>query len=88
MIRTQIQLNETTHRLLKNRAHSENRSMSALVRDAVNQYLQTPPRLQNPPRRKLTLKDFTFIGSGRSSPDDPRSLSIHHDDIFAEAALE
>ena len=82
MVRTQIQLNESTHRLLKNRAHSENRSMSALVRDAVNQYLQTPPR------RKLTLKDFKFIGSGRSSPDDPRSLSIHHDDIFAEAALE
>ena len=78
MIRTQIQLNETTHRLLKNRAHSENRSMSALVRDAVNQYLQ------NPPRRKLTLKDFTFIGSGRSDSNGPRPLSTRHDDALAE----
>ncbi len=78
MIRTQIQLNETTHRLLKNRAHSENRSMSALVRDAVNQYLQTPPR------RKLTLKDFTFIGSGRSDSNGPRPLSTRHDDALAE----
>ena len=78
MVRTQIQLNETTHRLLKNRAHSENRSMSALVRDAVNQYLQTPPR------RKLTLKDFTFIGSGRSDSNGPRPLSTRHDDALAE----
>ena len=78
MIRTQIQLNETTHRLLKNRAHSENRSMSALVRDAVNQYLQTPPR------RKLTLKDFKFIGSGRSDSNGPRPLSTRHDDALAE----
>ena len=78
MIRTQIQLNETTHRLLKNRAHSENRSMSALVRDAVNQYLQTPPR------RKLTLKDFKFIGAGRSESNGPRPLSTRHDDALAE----
>ena len=78
MVRTQIRLNETTHRLLKNRAHSENRSMSALVRDAVNQYLQ------NPPRRKLNLKDFTFIGSGRSDSNGPRPLSTRHDDALAE----
>ena len=84
MVRTQIQLNETTHKLLKNRAHSENRSMSALVRDAVNQYLQYPPRLQNPPRRKLTLKDFSFIGSGRSDSNGPRPLSTRHDDALAE----
>ena len=82
MKRTQIQFDETTYMSLKNRAHAENRSMAAVVRDAVDQYLDGHPR------NRLSLKDFAFIASGSSDPSDPRSGSIHHDDIFVEAALE
>ena len=82
MVRTQIQLDETTYRSLKNRAQAENRSMASVVRDAVDLYLDGHPR------KRLSLKDFASIASGSSDHSDPRSGSIHHDDIFAEAALE
>ena len=82
MKRTQIQFDETTYLSLKNRAQAENRSMASVVRDAVDQYLGGHPR------RKLSLKEFAWMASGSSDPSDPRSGSVHHDDIFAEAALE
>ncbi len=82
MIRTQIQLDETTYRSLKNRAQAENRSMASVVRDAVDRYLDGHPR------KRLSLKDFAWAASGSSDPSDPRSGSVHHDDIFVEAALE
>ncbi len=82
MKRTQIQLDETTYLSLKNRAQAENRSMASVVRDAVDRYLDGHPR------KRLLLKDFASIASGSSDASDPRSGSVHHDDIFAEAALE
>ncbi len=82
MVRTQIQLDETTYLSLKNRARAENRSMASVVRDAVDHYLDGHPR------QRLSLKDFAWIASGSSDPSDPRSGSVHHDDIFAEAALD
>ena len=33
------------------------------------------------------VKDFTFIGSGRSKPSDPRPLSERHDEALAEDFL-
>ncbi len=82
MKRTQIQLDDATYNFLKNRAHSENRSMAALIRDAVRAYLFTPKN------RAKSISELKFVASGRSSADDPRSGSVHHDDIFAEAASE
>ena len=35
MIRTQIQLDETTHTLAKQRAYAENKSLAAVVREAL-----------------------------------------------------
>ena len=80
MKRTQIQLDEAIYHLAKNRAYSEGRSMSALIRDAVAEYLVEPKES----KRKLTISDFSFIGSGRSDPSDPRSLSVHHDEVWDE----
>ena len=82
MKRTQIQLDDATYLSLKNRAQAENRSMASVVRDAVDRYLDGHPR------KRLSLKDFAWIASGSSDPSDPRSGSVHHDDIFAEAALK
>ncbi len=83
MKRTQIQLDEAMYHLAKNRAYSEGRSMSALIRDAVAEYLVEPKGS----KRKLTISDFSFIGSGRSKPTDPRPLSVRHDEALAEDYL-
>ena len=82
MVRTQIQLDRAKYEMVKRKAHLENRSMAAVIRDAVDAYLEAPEK----PKRKLTLDDFTFIGKGRLDPnyDGPLPLSVYHD----EAAWE
>ena len=82
MRRVQTQLDETTYLMLKNRAWAQERSIASLVRDAVSEYL-TPSI-----KRRPKLSDLTFVGAGRSDPNDPRSGSVHHDDIWAETILE
>ena len=78
MIRTQIQLDETTYALAKQRAYAENKSLAAIVRDALDQYLM--PSTKQP----TGLDGFTFIGSGRSGADTPYPLSERHDEALAE----
>ncbi len=78
MIRTQIQLDETTYALVKQRAFAENKSLAAVVRDALTQYL-TPSR-----DCSEGMDRFTFIGSGESLPVGPSPLSERHDDALAE----
>ena len=78
MIRTQIQLAETTYALAKQRARVENRSLSAVVRDALDQYLM--PSTKQP----TGLEGFTFIGSGQSKAGTPHPLSEGHDEALAE----
>ena len=78
MIRTQIQLDEATHELVKQRAYAENKSLAAVVRDALTQYLASPAG------RDAGTDRFTFIGSGRSEPGCPSPLSERHDEALAE----
>ncbi len=78
MRRTQIQLDETTYEMARRRAFSEGKSMAAVVREALAEYLV--PRATE----TLTTDSFTFIGSGRSKPGDPRPLSERHDEALAE----
>ena len=78
MIRTQIQLDETTYALAKQRAYAENKSLAAVVRDALDQYL-TPSAGQTG-----GLEGFTFIGSGQSKPGTLHPLSEKHDEALAE----
>lgn len=82
MRRTQIQLDETAYQFLKNKAYVENRSVASVIRDAVDEYIGTKRQSVK------SLRDLKFVASGRSDPTDPRSGSVHHDDIFVEAALE
>ncbi len=79
MKRTQIQLDEVTHQLLKDRAYSENRSMASLIRDAVAEYVAEPAV------RKTSVREFRFIGAGASPPDENGTVSTNHDSIFSEA---
>ncbi len=78
MRRTQIQLDEPTYEMARRRAFSEGKSMAAVVREALTQYLG--PSAEGP----LTIDSFTFIGSGRSKPEDPRPLSERHDEALAD----
>ena len=78
MKRTQVQLDEATYELTRQKAFAEGRSVSAVIREAVGQYLASPAS------RGLTMSDFSFIESGRSGPGDPRPLSERHDDALAE----
>ena len=78
MIRTQIQLDETTHTLAKQRAYAENKSLAAVVREALTQYLAPTSRSTSGP------EGFNFIASGRSKPGDPSPLSELHDEALAE----
>ena len=78
MRRTQIQLDDATYEMARRRAFSEGKSMAAVVREALTQYLA--PRAARP----LTMDSFTFIGSGRSKPGGPRPLSERHDEALLE----
>ena len=78
MIRVQIQLDETTYALAKQRASAENKSLAAVVREALDQYL-TPSAKQ-----PTGLEGFTFIGSGQSEAGSPLPLSERHDEALAE----
>ena len=78
MKRTQVQLDDTTYVLAKQKAFVENKSMAAIIREAVAEYLTSPDG------SRTGLESFTFIGSGRSGPGGPRPLSERHDDALAE----
>ena len=80
MVRTQIQLDDAIYERVKNRAHLENRSMAALIRDAVAEYLNVPKK----PKRKLKISDFTFIGSGSAEHPAGRPFSVYHDELWEE----
>ena len=78
MKRTQLQLDEATHQLLRTRAFEEGTSLAALIRNILHQYLG----VKNAPGRKL--KDFQFIASGTSSQHDLKPISERHDEALAE----
>ena len=80
MIRTQVQLDDAIYRKVKDRAHSEHRSMAALIREAVAEYMNAPEK----PKRKLTIDDFTCIGSGTAEHPPGRPLSVYHDEAWDE----
>ena len=94
MRRAHIRLDEATYALARQRASAEGISFAAFVRRAVEQQL-APKGQSLPDRRQLAsqsmklprVEDFTFIGSGRSKPSDPRPLSERHDEALAEDFL-
>lgn len=80
MRRTQIQLDEQTYAALKRRAYARGCSVSALVRELLAEALGTRPA-----RRRLTLKDLSFVGAGRSEQGAAAPVSERHDEALAEA---
>ena len=82
MKRTQIQLDEATYELLRQKAHERRVSLARLVREAVAQYLTGAPK------RRLTLADFKWIGMGSEDPEPGRSVAEDHDAVLGDLLYE
>lgn len=78
MIRTQIQLTEEQARALKEVAGKENVSMSELIRQAVNYWLQTVQPVSQDEQRRRAL---ALLGQFRSGKSD---ISERHDEYLVE----
>lgn len=52
--------------------------MASIVRESLE---------KSEPRRKLTMKDFSWIGKGRSEQGDLAPVSENHDDALADAIV-
>ena len=82
MRRTQVQLEEHIYRMARQKAYEDGVSLSAVVREALTQYVTSPPR------RPLTIEDFEFVGIGSSEDDDLSPVSENHDEALARALEE
>ena len=82
MRRTQIQLDEATYQLLRQKAHERHVSLARVVREAVAQYLSGAPK------RRLTLADFKWIGMGSADPEPGRSVAEDHDAEWGDVVYE
>ncbi len=80
MKRTQIQLEDETYQLLRRQAFERRTSVSAIVREILEEKLKTP-------KRRLRIEDFTFIGAGKSQPSPLDPISERIDEALAEDFL-
>ena len=79
MKRTEIQLDETTHKLARQRAFDEGVSLASVIREAPSQYL-APGFAQ-----AQTIEDLGFVGIGSSDQGDLSPVSERHDEALGEA---
>jgi hypothetical protein len=80
MVRTQLQIDEATYESLRNTAHKQKKSMSAVVREILRESL-IGPRKQDEQIQETDLKTkFSWIGLGKSCETD---ISVRHDDYLA-----
>lgn len=77
MVRTQIQLDETTYKEIKKIAYQQGKSMAEIIRVVVDRGLKTGAKTE----KKLSLADFKIIGKYRSKK---KNISENHDDYLAE----
>ena len=83
MKRAQIQFDDATYAALRRRAYEERRSISSVVREELGKAL-----LPKRPGKRLTLKDFPFVGAGRTKQRGLSPVSERHDEALAEAIFE
>ena len=76
MVRTQMQIDEPTYEKLRETAHRQRKSMSAVVREILHEHLD---KGTNP--RGMADSQFHFIGIGASGRTD---TSVRHDEALAE----
>ena len=80
MKRAQIQIDEEVYELLRNRAFKEKKSIAGVIREIVKKDISQSDR-----HRSSSIKDFTFIGVGRSRQGALKPVSERHDQALKEA---
>jgi hypothetical protein len=80
MKRAQIQLEEETFEALRQRAFREKKSISGVIRELIQKEI-TPPTRQRP----ISIKDFRFVGAGKSLQGPLKPVSERHDQALEEA---
>ena len=83
MVRMQIQFTEAEVEALRSEASQRNMSVSAVVREAVDERLSRS-RLQ-PSRDELAQRALAAVGRFRSGTGD---VAAKHDDYFADSILD
>jgi len=77
MRRLQIQIDDASYEAVRRLAFERHKSVAATIRELVAQGLTAQP-----PKRKLSLEDFTFIGSMASGGGE--CISENHDEVLGE----
>jgi len=77
--RVQIQIDEEVYELLRNRAFKEKKSIAGVIREIVKKDISQGDR-----HRSSSIKDFTFIGAGRSKQGSLKPVSERHDEALGE----
>jgi predicted CopG family antitoxin len=80
MKRAQIQLEEEVYELLRHRAFKEKKSIAGVIREIVKKDIPQSDR-----HRTFSVKDFAFIGVGRSKQGPLKPVSERHDEALTEA---
>lgn len=80
MKRTLVQFDEDTYNTLRRRAFREERSVSSLVREMVDQGLKTAPA-----ERPARVNRFSSVAAGRSKKTSAAPVSEAHDEALAAA---
>ena len=78
MKRTQIQLSEEIYRTLRRKAFERGLSLSALVREILDEALGKAK-----PRKSAKIKGYSFVGAGYSLQKDFAPVSERHDEALA-----
>ncbi len=82
MKRAQIQLDEPTYQALRRRAYDQKKSMASVARALLSDALGVGPP------KKLSMKDFPFVGCGTSDQGSLSPVSERHDEALAAIAHE
>lgn len=80
MKRTQIQFDEQDYEVLRRKAFIEKKSIAGLIREIVKKEITDAGQ-----RRPSSIKDFSFIGAGKSRQGRLRPVSVRHDEALEEA---
>ena len=80
MKRAQIQLEEGVYEFLRHRAFKEKKSIAGIIREIVKKDISQSDR-----RRSSSVKNFKFIGVGRSKQGSLKPVSERHDEALEEA---
>jgi predicted CopG family antitoxin len=79
MKRAQVQIDEEIYELLRHRAFKEKKSIAGVIREIVKRDISKSDR-----RLFSSVKDFRFIGVGRSKQGPLKPVSERHDEALAE----